>query len=66
MYSKLLLARLNGLDFLLIKGQSLDYVCSLQNFGAERCKTQKFMATFCKSEKLVLHREPPCLKTHSF
>jgi hypothetical protein len=55
MYSKPLLARLNGLD-LLLKGQSRDDVCSLQNFVVVRCTTQKFMATFCKSEKPILHR----------
>jgi hypothetical protein len=32
MYSKPLLAKLNGLDFLLLKGQSHNNVCSLQNF----------------------------------
>jgi hypothetical protein len=66
MYSKALLAILNDLDFLLLKGQYHDNVCSLQNFVAGRCTTQKFMATFCKSEKPDLHREPPCLKNHSF
>jgi hypothetical protein len=66
MYSKPLLARLNGLDFLLLKGQSYNNVCTLQNFVAVRCMTQKFIATFCKSEKPVLHRERPCLKNHSF
>jgi hypothetical protein len=57
---------LNGLDFLLLKGQSHDNVCSLQNFVAVRCTTQKFIATFCKSKKPVLHWEPPCLKNHTF
>jgi hypothetical protein len=32
MYSQPLLARLIGLDFLLLKGQSHGNVCSLQNF----------------------------------
>jgi hypothetical protein len=66
MYSKPLPSRLNGLDFLLLKGQSHYNVCSLQNFVMVRCTTKKFMATFCKSEKPVFHREPLCLNNHSF
>jgi hypothetical protein len=46
MYSMPLLARLNGFDFLLLKGQSHDNECSLQNFVAVHCTTQKLMATF--------------------
>jgi hypothetical protein len=59
MYSKSLLAKLNGSYFLMSEGQPHDSVCSLQNFVGVRCTTQKFIAIFCKSEKQVLHREPP-------
>jgi hypothetical protein len=49
MYSKPHLARFNVFNFLILKGQSHDNVCSLQNFVVVRCMAQKFMATFCKS-----------------
>jgi hypothetical protein len=48
MCSKSLLAKLKGLDFLLLKGQSHDNVRSLPNFMEVRFTTQKFIATFCK------------------
>jgi hypothetical protein len=67
MYSKALIPKLNCLDFLLLRGQSHNKVCTHKTFWLPL-----YDAVVCsnilqiRETGFTVHHEPPCLKNRNF